>query len=405
MANSMCNFLIRVSVRSPWPHALSLQLSTGSVLGIPIVTYPEGFSNPLSLSMAQKPQIAVIVPAYNAERTIARTLESVANQTFRDIEIAVVNDGSTDGTASEVAKFAAQDARVKMVSQGNLGVAAARNSGVRNTSAPFVAPIDADDVWHPTKLEKQFDRMIRDENVGLVYAWYRLIDVDDNVYRSQFTVRATGRVFPLMIQTNFIGNGSSPLIRRQLLERVGCYDTSLHARDAQGCEDWKMQLLLAEICEFDLVPEFLIGYRRSDGNMSSNTAMMARSKQLVLDEMRQRHAPLPPDIIRSISASALWREAGYLVRHGQPVNAMAKAAQAMRLDPFGTLISAVEAAEAKTVVALRQVELVNGPFATISPHDAGWVGRGYGLRRKQRRACSMAAIRDVSAETTATRLA
>jgi hypothetical protein len=381
-----------------------MQLSTGSVLSIPVVTHPEGFPRRMPLSMPQNPQIAVIVPAFNAERTIARTLESVCGQTFRDIEIVVVNDGSTDGTKPIVADFAARDPRIRMISQANLGVGAARNAGVRNTNAPFVAPIDADDIWHPTKIEKQLQRMIRNEGIGVVYAWSRVINDEDHVYRSQFTVRATGRVFGLMIQTNFIGNGSSPLIRRHLLEQIGGYDTSLHARGAQGCEDWKAQLLLAEICDYDVVPEFLIGYRRSGRTMSSDTDMMARSRQLVLDDMKQLHGRVPPAISRSIDAGSLWSEARSLLRRGFPMKAASKAGQALRLDPWGTVISAVEAVEVKYAVTVRQSEIVKGPFAAISPHDAGWVGSGYGFRRKERRAAANASAPDSKWEAAVTRL-
>src|SRR4051812_12704913 len=98
---------------------------------------------------------SVIIPIYNAEQYIAETLLSALAQTHRNIEIIVVDDGSTDGSAAVVKLIAASDARVRLISQPNRGVAHARNCAIAEAQGEFIAPLDADDLWHPKKIERQ----------------------------------------------------------------------------------------------------------------------------------------------------------------------------------------------------------------------------------------------------------
>src|SRR5579883_3127014 len=110
-------------------------------------------------SERDQPLISVVIPAYNAARTIGATLRSVIDQTYPNIEIIVVDDGSTDGTAAIVRSVLAGEPRLRFVAQGNAGVAAARNAGAALARGDFIAPVDADDLWHPTKLAKQMELM------------------------------------------------------------------------------------------------------------------------------------------------------------------------------------------------------------------------------------------------------
>jgi glycosyltransferase involved in cell wall biosynthesis len=101
------------------------------------------------------PLVSVIVPAFNAATTLAEALGSALAQTYKNIEILVVDDGSTDATAAIAREFAAADGRVSLVRRSNGGIAAARNSGIAVSKGAYIAPLDADDLWHPTKIEKQ----------------------------------------------------------------------------------------------------------------------------------------------------------------------------------------------------------------------------------------------------------
>ena len=103
--------------------------------------------------------VSVLVPAYNAASTIAETLASALAQTHESLEIIVVDDGSSDNTAAVVEDFSARDSRVIFVRQTNGGVASARNAALSMARGSFVAPLDADDLWHPEKISRQMRRL------------------------------------------------------------------------------------------------------------------------------------------------------------------------------------------------------------------------------------------------------
>jgi glycosyltransferase involved in cell wall biosynthesis len=246
------------------------------------------------------PLVSVIIPAYNAEIFIGLTLKSVLSQTYETIEVLVVDDGSLDRTAEIVENFAEKDSRVILLKQQNAGVAAARNLAIQKSRGEYIAPIDADDIWYPEKIEKQVQCMLQaDQTVGLVYAWSALIDEEDVIigeYSSFYylNIRSLeGYVYPAMIYTNLLGNGSVPLIRRSCFDKIGFYNTNLKEQNAQGCEDWDIYLRLAEFYEFRVVREFLIGYRQVRGSMSKSYDSMARSYDLVMADSKKRHPEIP----------------------------------------------------------------------------------------------------------------
>jgi glycosyltransferase involved in cell wall biosynthesis len=248
--------------------------------------------------------VSVIIPAFNAERTIHRTLASVISQTYCNLEIIVIDDGSTDGTAAILAKLALSEPRLRAVRQANEGVAAARNRGINLATGEYVAPLDADDIWHATKIEKQVNLIERNPGIGLVYTWYHVIDDADRVIETSPPTLARGDCFTWLIVENFIGNSSSILVKRPLLLQIGGYDTSLRAADAQGSEDYLLQFNIAELAQFEVVPEYLVGYRRLPAAMSSDFLTMLRSYDLVLERVRDRFPSLPSRLFRWAKAEA-----------------------------------------------------------------------------------------------------
>ena len=114
----------------------------------------------------------MIIPAFNAAEYIRETLHSVLAQTYRALEVIVVDDGSADATGSIVKEFVKKDARVHLVRQCNAGVGAARNTAIRMARGEYIASMDADDMWFSQKLEKQVACMeLYGEETGLVYCW------------------------------------------------------------------------------------------------------------------------------------------------------------------------------------------------------------------------------------------
>ena len=234
-----------------------------------------------------------MIPAFNAGRTLHETLMSARNQTYADLEIIVVDDGSTDDAAAIATRHAADDPRVSLIHQSNAGVAAARNAGVAAASGEFVALLDADDLWASTKIERQLAVFATsDPRVALVYTWFALIDARSRVIKLGPRITHEGDVLDALAYYNFIGNGSAPLVRRTAIEEVGGFDATLRARGGQGCEDWKLYFEIAERHHFALVPEPLTGYRHTSDNMSSDGLQMLRSRDLCIADLLPRHPEL-----------------------------------------------------------------------------------------------------------------
>lgn len=226
--------------------------------------------------------VSVVVPAFNASNTIRETVRSALNQTHRNLEIIIVDDGSTDQTQEVASCLVESDPRVRYLRKDNGGVASARNRGIAEARGEFVATLDADDLWHPTKLERQLDRFAQsDPDTALVYAWCCWIDEFGNVFGCGQPTRLEGSIFPEMCVGNVIVSGSNALVRRGALIDAGGFDETLRTGKAQGCEDWKLYLQIAERHEIAMVPEYLVGYRVVPGSMSDDLEQMMRSRRLV----------------------------------------------------------------------------------------------------------------------------
>jgi glycosyltransferase involved in cell wall biosynthesis len=247
--------------------------------------------------------VTVIIPALDAAEYIRQALNSVLAQTYQAIEVIVVDDGSSDATSAIVEEFVARDSRVQLVRQSNAGAGAARNAAIRKARGKYIAPLDADDFWFPEKLEKQVACMEQCGNeTGLVYCWSALVDKDSGFQAFSPPYMFEGRLRHVLILRNIVGNGSVPLFRAAALERVGLYLTRAEQRGAQGCEDWDLNLRIAEIYSTRVVPEYLVAYRQSSYSMSNGDGMAA-SFASTIRRARQRNRDLP-------SAAFRW-SAGY----------------------------------------------------------------------------------------------
>jgi glycosyltransferase involved in cell wall biosynthesis len=252
-------------------------------------------------------KVGVIIPVFNGEKTISETLTSVREQTYHELDIVVVDDGSTDRTVEVVAEHMRDDQRVRLIRQTNAGVAAARNAGAIATDGAYLAFIDADDLWAPEKIELQMEALgSESEKVGLVYCWYVQMDEAGRTYPPGEQKRVEGKALRDMCRRNWVGNGSSILIRRAAFEAAGGYDMSLRARRAQGCEDLLICLRIAERFEFRVVPRYLVGYRQLPDSMSSNFVEMARSYAIVLDEYQARYPQYRVELNSHRYEALLW---------------------------------------------------------------------------------------------------
>ncbi|MBR1151578.1 glycosyltransferase family 2 protein [Bradyrhizobium sp. JYMT SZCCT0428] len=243
--------------------------------------------------------VSIVVPAFNAAATIRETIVSALNQTHHNIEIIVVDDGSTDRTKDVVASIVRSDERVRYHYKPNGGVASARNLGIAEAKGAFIATLDADDLWYPTKVARQLERFqASGPETALVYAWCCWIDDHGGVIGYAPPTRLEGNILPQMCLGNVVISGSNALIKREALLAAGGFDETLRTRGGQGCEDWKLYVQIAAWHQIAMVPEYLVGYRVSPVSMSDDFQQMMRSRRLVEAEFISVYPNLAPHLAR-----------------------------------------------------------------------------------------------------------
>lgn len=232
------------------------------------------------------PIVSVIIPAYNAAKTLLETIHSVQQQTCSDIELIVINDGSTDNTLEILA--AIDDPRLKVFSYENGGLPVARNRGIERATGKYLSFIDADDLWTPNKLEAQLAALEQHPEAGVAYSWTAFIDENSNFLYAWEPIYYQGNVYPDLLIENFISSGSNILVKRQIVDAAGQFDPSL-----KSAEDWDYYVRLAALCPFALVPEYQISYRRSSQSMTSKIDVMEANALRVID---RNFKAAPPEL-------------------------------------------------------------------------------------------------------------
>ncbi len=224
------------------------------------------------------PKVSVIIPAYNAMDFLPETLSTVLGQTYTDFEVVVVNDGSTDNIENWIVQIS--DPRVKLVSQTNLGLAAARNTGIRESQGEYLAFMDADDLWDSTKLIKQLRVFDNHPEVGLVYTWVVYVDEQGNSTGKLVNHYVEGDVWRELTICNLVECGSVAMVRSQCFDKCGLFDSNL----GSFVEDWDMWLRIAKFYHFGLIKEPLVSYRQVSTSVSRNWESMAISYQMVIEK-------------------------------------------------------------------------------------------------------------------------
>ena len=209
------------------------------------------------------PLVSVVIATYNMAAFLPFAIQSALAQTYRNIEVLVIDDGSTDNTADVVVPHLANP-RVRFLSQKNSGQAVAKNRGIRESGGQYVAFLDADDLWAPDKLELQLPLFAASSSVGVVYsALSRIDDKGDRLPDIPISLHR-GRVTGVMLISNFVGFGTS-VVRRECFERLGLFDETL----GMGI-DYDLWLRISTEYEFDYVNRPLLYRREWSGQMSKN---------------------------------------------------------------------------------------------------------------------------------------
>lgn len=221
-------------------------------------------------------RVSVVIPTYNSGPLVAGAVESALAQTAPPHEVIVVDDGSTDDSADRLARFGD---RIRYVRKPNGGVSSARNSGVAEASGDAVAFLDADDVWHPRKLEQQTNALVARPDLGLlgtrVYAWPAAAHPDAGPATEPVTITLD----ELVERNNLVT--STVLARTAALRAAGPFDPSL-----QGPEDYDLWLRVARVSAVGVLPVALTGYRVGTPNsLSKNAVRMETGLRRILAKL------------------------------------------------------------------------------------------------------------------------
>jgi glycosyltransferase involved in cell wall biosynthesis len=270
----------------------------------------------------KSPDVAIVIPCYNAERYIAQTVESALGQDVTggpaSVEVIVIDDGSTDRSADVVTKLAITDDRLEVIRQVNSGVATARNAGLGacSQSVRFVLFLDADDVLEEDAVERLRNRLEQDQTLVAAFGLCSRIDSVGNRITapdSAVTVRdvAHGRVKVIalpdrlgywrILPVNPISTPGQVLLRREAIRQDTLFDSA-----TVPCEDWDLWLRLSRVGDFGVIPHEVLRYRDHDVSASKRYGLMMRQRETVLRKQRDVVTTEEREDLR-----AAWRYAMY----------------------------------------------------------------------------------------------
>jgi GT2 family glycosyltransferase len=209
-------------------------------------------------------RISVIIPTYNREDFITRAIDSVLAQTYRDYEIIVVDDGSTDNTKDKVSKYGD---RVRYMYQKNLGPSASRNLGIQNAKGKYIAFCDSDDRFLPEKLEKQMDYIQKHPNCLFLYTWYNQVNHKGNIDQIRQPAHCNNRehLQYCLFTRKFTIRTSTVIVHKSCFDQAGLFNERF-----LYSQDWDMWLRLAAFYRGDCIKEPLSEYWLHEGNRSSH---------------------------------------------------------------------------------------------------------------------------------------
>jgi len=239
------------------------------------------------------PAISVIMAVHNAEAYLAQAIESILNQSFRDFEFIIINDGSTDRSKSILEHFGSTDARIKTVDQDNLGLTKSLNSAIKLSRADLIARMDADDIAHPTRFEKQLQFLNKHPEVICIGTHANLIDL----FGAKIGEHAPPSDHASIDRDLMKGIGwsivhPSAMIRKSSLEKVNGYDERYRTS-----QDLDLFLKLAEMGKLANIPEKLIDYRQhfSSANRAKKDEQRRLKFQIVSEAAARRRIDPPKE--------------------------------------------------------------------------------------------------------------
>ncbi len=247
-----------------------------------------------------QPLVSIIIPLFDAQLFIAQTLQSARDQTYKTLEIIVVDDGSTDGSGAIVR--AVDDPRLTYIRQDNAGVSAARNTGLKAARGEIIAFLDSDDLWEPTKIARHVDHLMSDPHIGVSFSACRFIDEHGARMQAGYRPKMTDITVADLYRRNPIAGGSAGVFRRAV------FDTIVEPASGDGITEWFdrnaspdggsyaedhqcwLRMALHSALRFEGIDEVLHYYRIHNGGLSAKIDKMDRGWQGI-DAYVAKHAP------------------------------------------------------------------------------------------------------------------
>jgi glycosyltransferase involved in cell wall biosynthesis len=283
----------------------------------PVTAPPPSAPAPQGAPPQAPPLVSVVMPLYNSAATVRESLDSVLAQSYRNLEILVVDDGSTDEGVALVEQV--QDPRLRVIRQRNRGLAGARNSGIRASNGAIVAFLDSDDLWRPEKIERHVQHLRSHPEVGVSYSCSAFIDENSRPLGIYQTPTLQNITPELILCRNPISNGSCVVIRREVLDGIR-FEANLYGtpesywfddsfRQSEDIECW-IRIALQTSWRIEGIGEPLTLYRVNSGGLSANVEKQFASWQRVLDKT----ATYAPEVIARHGKRALGYQLRYLAR-------------------------------------------------------------------------------------------
>ncbi len=301
------------------------------------------------------PVLSIVIPAYNVAAYVAQAVESALAQSFADIEVIVVDDGSTDTTPDVLAHLAAarNDPRLRIIRQDNAGLSGARNSGIAAARGEFIGLLDGDDAWLPDKAARHVAALRHDPGLGISFSHSAYLDENGAPRGGRLTAQVARPRLHDMIRRNHVGNGSAAIVRRACFDQAGLFRTDLRA-----CEDYELWCRILHRTRFraELVDAPLTLYRKRMSSLSYDYARFVTQADAAMLHLRAAMPNVPAAVFAAGHAEhyriAAWKAA----TSGSAAAARRLLLRAVRMQPALLLVDRRAATVAAWLLLPRPVQ-------------------------------------------------
>jgi chondroitin synthase len=248
----------------------------------------------------EAPKVSIFIRSYNSQRYVKDAIESALNQSYKDLEVCIIDDGSTDGTINLIKKYFKDERRVRWIIQDHRGPAAAMNAAINMSRGEYVGQLDSDDLLYPTAVEELVRFMDKHPEYGVVYSDYEVIDEDGNFLYKEKNFKRFNR--NLLMRRMIIG--PFRMFRIKYWHRITMIDEDLPA-----AEDYYLFIKLSTVCNFHHYNKVLYKYRRHDCNITKDTIMSQHYVEVVHERAFLRSKkPRNSHIMRQLPLARLTKK-------------------------------------------------------------------------------------------------